>query len=62
MQFKSKIVNRHAHFKAGCQSNDVFNLILQLKSRHGALDRVIFREPERSVPFVREHRIADKLL
>jgi hypothetical protein len=36
--------------------------ILQLKSRHGALDRVIGREPERSVLLVREHRIADKLL
>jgi hypothetical protein len=27
-----------------------FGFILQLKSRHGALDRVIGREPERSVP------------
>jgi hypothetical protein len=25
--------------------------ILQLKSRHGALDRVIYREPERRSPF-----------
>jgi hypothetical protein len=39
-----------------------FNYILQLKSRHGALDKVIYREPERSVLLVREHRIADKLL
>jgi hypothetical protein len=37
-------------------------IILQLKSRHGALDRVICREPEHSVLFVTERRIVDKLL
>jgi hypothetical protein len=57
--FKPGVANatqclRHPH------ANDC--IILQLKSRHGALDKVIDREPERSVLLVREHRIADKLL